>query len=685
MPFKNFVVTIDAPDGQQRHTVSVNPMTIGRSYSVDLPLSLSEVSRNHMKIYFKEGQVYVEDLGSKNGSFLNGKQLDPYQPVLYRDGDKVTLGTTPEVLTFLAHASDLSEKSQSRIDFSFDEELAPPPPPVAPASSQMMIDSVSAVKAKVEKVMPVEVAEESFVSKKTDLIAEKWQEWDEKKKILEQELASLMTKAEEAAGESKIIEGGLQALRAQKSELEVQVQEQQKKLNFVQAELKTADKELKSRKDEMHEEQAGLRKELQLELQKMKTVFDTRKVELDQLKAELSTKSLEAARLTKAEKEKSEMLQSFDEKYNELKKGVAELTEKKTRLEEVIVNKEKFIEDVKHDAEELFVERQNELLKEQERVTNLAEKRTLEVEMEMAELKIRRLQDLELQLNREKATAEEDLKRRSDGLALQLTTLIQQRIKARIKEGPLREGLQHLCEELPLMIRDNFEGGSVPTFMGSEIPDRDMEVTVVASKPLLEKTPEKESVKAPTRPQVLAPLVEEIKKRITGSFDADELSPPPVPFYRRPLIQIVSGFAIVLAISSPWLFSGQVNTLNFASLLPASESYTDRILKSTSYMDFERDTDWQKRWVQELNSVLVVQNGVDPAAVRKFVAEERSLVIQLEQEKASGDDPESVMREKEVEFERRAAEILGDKKTFTLVKKVKNDFYRQFSDALRTE
>jgi pSer/pThr/pTyr-binding forkhead associated (FHA) protein len=54
--------------------------------------SSKSVSRRHATITRKEGEVVVEDLGSVNGTFINGKRLDPYLPEPLRDGDILQLG-----------------------------------------------------------------------------------------------------------------------------------------------------------------------------------------------------------------------------------------------------------------------------------------------------------------------------------------------------------------------------------------------------------------------------------------------------------------------------------------------------------------------------------------------------------------------------------------------------------------
>jgi pSer/pThr/pTyr-binding forkhead associated (FHA) protein len=50
------------------------------------------VSRRHARILKREGTVVAEDLGSINGTFINGKRLAPYLPEALHDGDQLQLG-----------------------------------------------------------------------------------------------------------------------------------------------------------------------------------------------------------------------------------------------------------------------------------------------------------------------------------------------------------------------------------------------------------------------------------------------------------------------------------------------------------------------------------------------------------------------------------------------------------------
>jgi len=50
------------------------------------------VSRHHCKIHQRGSAYLVEDVGSANGTFLNGQRLTPYLPHVLKDGDELQLG-----------------------------------------------------------------------------------------------------------------------------------------------------------------------------------------------------------------------------------------------------------------------------------------------------------------------------------------------------------------------------------------------------------------------------------------------------------------------------------------------------------------------------------------------------------------------------------------------------------------
>ena len=50
------------------------------------------VSRKHAVLVFREDTCYVEDLGSANGTFINGRQIEPQAAVSVAHGDELRCG-----------------------------------------------------------------------------------------------------------------------------------------------------------------------------------------------------------------------------------------------------------------------------------------------------------------------------------------------------------------------------------------------------------------------------------------------------------------------------------------------------------------------------------------------------------------------------------------------------------------
>ncbi len=63
---------------------------IGRTADAAVPIDRTEVSRCHARILVQGTTATVEDLGSKNGTFLNGQRLQ--QPSVLNDGDEIWIG-----------------------------------------------------------------------------------------------------------------------------------------------------------------------------------------------------------------------------------------------------------------------------------------------------------------------------------------------------------------------------------------------------------------------------------------------------------------------------------------------------------------------------------------------------------------------------------------------------------------
>ncbi|HPZ43765.1 MAG TPA: FHA domain-containing protein [Bacillota bacterium] len=76
---------------QPGDTFAVNKeIFIGRSEENDIPTVDSFASTRHARIYLKEGQYWLEDLNSTNGTFLNGVQIS--KPTVLANADMIRVG-----------------------------------------------------------------------------------------------------------------------------------------------------------------------------------------------------------------------------------------------------------------------------------------------------------------------------------------------------------------------------------------------------------------------------------------------------------------------------------------------------------------------------------------------------------------------------------------------------------------
>ena len=72
----------------------------GNSAAVDLKIPNQFVSRRHFQVRFDTDVFYLSDLGSTNGTYLNGVKLVPNEEHVLRDGDRVGLGVDKVLLIF---------------------------------------------------------------------------------------------------------------------------------------------------------------------------------------------------------------------------------------------------------------------------------------------------------------------------------------------------------------------------------------------------------------------------------------------------------------------------------------------------------------------------------------------------------------------------------------------------------
>ena len=81
-------------------------IVIGRSSELDMVLVEEMVSRKHARIALSDGTISIEDLGSTNGTFVNGEKV---QQGTLREGDRVLIGTN--ILKVVAAPQDAQARA----------------------------------------------------------------------------------------------------------------------------------------------------------------------------------------------------------------------------------------------------------------------------------------------------------------------------------------------------------------------------------------------------------------------------------------------------------------------------------------------------------------------------------------------------------------------------------------------
>ena len=108
---------------------------IGRGADCDVIIDDRQASRHHARIFSSAGGYLLEDLGSKNGTFLNGNAVD--EPAPLQDGDEIGIAfaakltfvdvgaTAPLVFDLPGEASLEIDGAAKRVWVS-SKELSPP-------------------------------------------------------------------------------------------------------------------------------------------------------------------------------------------------------------------------------------------------------------------------------------------------------------------------------------------------------------------------------------------------------------------------------------------------------------------------------------------------------------------------------------------------------------------------------
>lgn len=101
-------------------------VVIGRGRDCDLPIPAPEASRRHCEIACEGNQFIVRDLGSTNGTFVNGEPLNAAH--VLRPGDRIEIGNF--AITFCQVANDTPAPSDGGKTMIFQRDTVAASPTI---------------------------------------------------------------------------------------------------------------------------------------------------------------------------------------------------------------------------------------------------------------------------------------------------------------------------------------------------------------------------------------------------------------------------------------------------------------------------------------------------------------------------------------------------------------------------
>jgi len=88
---KAYILFLSGPLVGKLINLQEGSTVIGRADDADISINDIRISRHHLKIDIDEGRVQVEDLGSTNGTFINGTKVKRGK---LEDGDKIQISSS---------------------------------------------------------------------------------------------------------------------------------------------------------------------------------------------------------------------------------------------------------------------------------------------------------------------------------------------------------------------------------------------------------------------------------------------------------------------------------------------------------------------------------------------------------------------------------------------------------------
>src|ERR1700728_4867643 len=120
-PVRSFVLRFISGkyQGGEFPIVPDKQIVVGRSSDLDMVLVEDMVSRKHGRIAMQQDQIWIEDLGSTNGTFVNGEKI---KRARLKEGDRVLIVTS--ILKLIASDGQSSLKPEAEVKQNLENVAA---------------------------------------------------------------------------------------------------------------------------------------------------------------------------------------------------------------------------------------------------------------------------------------------------------------------------------------------------------------------------------------------------------------------------------------------------------------------------------------------------------------------------------------------------------------------------------
>jgi len=114
-----YLIVLAGPNVGEMFAIEGAESFVGRGMDASIRLQDDSISRKHARLVIADKDVRIEDLGSANGTLLNGQ---PVKTAALQDGDKIQLGATT-ILKFTYHDKLEVEFQQQMYDAALRDHL----------------------------------------------------------------------------------------------------------------------------------------------------------------------------------------------------------------------------------------------------------------------------------------------------------------------------------------------------------------------------------------------------------------------------------------------------------------------------------------------------------------------------------------------------------------------------------